>query len=165
LRARSGHSEENLFDASLNDLVRARELSLAGDLVQLAGRTAMLAPEEQRTRDLIEREFEAAGLAVPNLAAVLEKLPVESKRARNILQMLLRDHVLVRVTSELVFHRSAVARLRELLAGYRKQKGVRLPVPAFKELTGVSRKYAIPLLEYLDREQVTRRVGDERVIL
>ena len=61
--------------------------------------------------------------------------------------------------------RSAVARLREQLTRYRQEKGARLPIPAFKELTGVTRKYAIPLLEYLDRQQVTRRVGDERVIL
>ena len=165
LRNRCGRFDENLFVASLNDLVKGRELSVAGDLVQRAGRTTTLAPEEQRARDLIEREFASAGLAVPNLEAVLSGLPVESKRARNILQMLLRDQVLVRVSTDLVFHRSAVARLRELLDGYRKTKGTRLPVPAFKELTGVSRKYAIPLLEYLDREQVTRRVGDERVIL
>jgi len=69
------------------------------------------------------------------------------------------------VADDLVFHRSAVARLRELIVGYRKSHGERLPITAFKELTGVTRKYAIPLLEYLDREHVTRRAGDERVIL
>jgi selenocysteine-specific elongation factor len=59
----------------------------------------------------------------------------------------------------------AVAKLREMLAKYRKERGPRLPIGAFKEITGVSRKYAIPLLEYLDREHLTRRAGDERVIL
>jgi selenocysteine-specific elongation factor len=165
LRSRCGQRDETLFDASLNDLVKGRELNVVGDLVQRAGRTTTLAPEEERSRELIEREFESAGLTVPNLASVLEKVPVEGKRARNILEILLREKVLVRVTVELVFHCSAVVHLRKLLADYRKEKGPRLPVPAFKELTGVSRKYAIPLLEYLDREQVTRRVGDERVIL
>jgi selenocysteine-specific elongation factor len=48
---------------------------------------------------------------------------------------------------------------------YKTSSGPRLSVPAFKELTGITRKYAIPLLEYLDRERVTRRAGDERVIL
>ena len=60
---------------------------------------------------------------------------------------------------------SKSARLRDLLGAYRQQRGERLPIPAFKELTGITRKYAIPLLEYLDRERVTRRMGDERVIL
>ncbi|HWF39331.1 MAG TPA: selenocysteine-specific translation elongation factor [Candidatus Acidoferrales bacterium] len=165
LHTKCGNPRAELFDASLGDLLKAGVLSVTGDLVQRTGRTMSLAPEEERAKQLIEREFEAAGLAVPSLAMVLAKLPVEAQRAQKILQILLREQVLVRVTAELIFHRAAVARLRELLAGYRKTKGAKLPVPAFKELTGVTRKYAIPLLEYLDRQQVTRRVGDERVIL
>jgi selenocysteine-specific elongation factor len=73
--------------------------------------------------------------------------------------------VIIKIANDLVFHRAAVARLREMLAKYRKEHGERLSIGSFKELTGVTRKYAIPLLEYLDREHVTRRVGDERVIL
>ena len=74
-------------------------------------------------------------------------------------------HVLVKVAEDLVFHRDALARLHQLLSDYKKKDGQRLPIAAFKNLTGISRKYAIPLLEYLDRQRVTRRVGDERVIL
>jgi selenocysteine-specific elongation factor len=55
--------------------------------------------------------------------------------------------------------------VRQKLADHKKAKGERISVPAFKELAGISRKYAIPLLEYIDRERVTRRAGDERVIL
>jgi selenocysteine-specific elongation factor len=61
-----------------------------------------------------------------------------------------------------VFHRTALDQLRQLLAG---RKAARFNVPTFKEWTGISRKYAIPLLEYLDREHVTRREGDERVVI
>jgi selenocysteine-specific elongation factor len=165
LRSRCGSPSAELFETSLGDLVKAGTLTVTGDVVQRAGRTMALAPEEERAKELIEREFEEAGLAVPSFATVLAKLPVEAQRAQKILQILLREQVLVRVTAELVFHRSAVARLRELLSRYRKEKGARLPIPVFKELTGITRKYAIPLLEYLDRQQVTRRVGDERVIL
>jgi selenocysteine-specific elongation factor len=96
---------------------------------------------------------------------VLSKLPVEARRAEKILQILLREKSLVRVTPELIFHRDALALLRERLAVYKKTQGERLSVPVFKDLTGITRKYAIPLLEYLDRERVTRRAGDERVIL
>ncbi|HLP99826.1 MAG TPA: SelB C-terminal domain-containing protein, partial [Candidatus Limnocylindria bacterium] len=70
-----------------------------------------------------------------------------------------------KVTEGLVFHRAALDALRGMLEGYKKAKGSRLPIGTFKDLTGVTRKYAIPLLEYLDRERVTRRVGDERAIL
>ncbi|MGH9561325.1 MAG: SelB C-terminal domain-containing protein, partial [Terracidiphilus sp.] len=134
-------------------------------LVQRAGRSISLSPEEARAKELIEQAFAQAGLAVPNVSAVLEKLPVEPVRARKILQILLRENVLVKVAEDLFFHRDAIARLRELIAGYRKERGERLPITAFKDLAGISRKYAIPLLEYLDREHVTRRAGDERVIL
>jgi len=64
----------------------------------------------------------------------------------------------------LVFHRGALEGLRQTIARY-KSTSPKLDVAKFKDLTGISRKYAIPLLEYLDRERVTRRVGDERVIL
>ncbi|MGH9745546.1 MAG: selenocysteine-specific translation elongation factor [Candidatus Acidiferrales bacterium] len=165
LRGRAGRTRAEIFTAALDDLVKTNAVTIAGDLVQRAGREIALAPEEAKAKELIEKEFECAGLTVPSFAAVLEKLPVESARAQKILQILLREKVLIKVTDELVFHRTAVAQLRELLAKYRKERGAKLPIPVFKELTGITRKYAIPLLEYLDRERVTRRVGDERVIL
>ncbi|MGA8143881.1 MAG: selenocysteine-specific translation elongation factor [Candidatus Acidiferrales bacterium] len=165
LRARAGKTRSEIFAAALDDLVKAKVVTVSGDLVQRAGREIALSPEEAKAKEVIEGEFERAGLTVPSLATVLEKLPVESQRAQKILQILLREKTLIKVTDELVFHQTAVARLRELLAKYRKERGDKLPIPVFKELTGITRKYAIPLLEYLDRERVTRRVGDERVIL
>jgi selenocysteine-specific elongation factor len=63
-----------------------------------------------------------------------------------------------------VFHRAALDQLRSSLMA-QKAKSPKINVASFKDLTGVSRKYAIPLLEYLDRERITKRVGDERVIL
>ena len=83
-------------------------------------------------------------------------------RARTLLEILLREKRLVRVNDDLVFHRSAIEKLRQMLAA---RKASAFNVGAFKEWTGISRKYAIPLLEFLDREHVTRREGDERVVL
>ena len=165
LRARAGNPRAEVFQTALDDLLSARTIALSGDLVQRAGREIALSPEETRAKEVIEREFADAGLTVPSFATVLDKLPVESRRAQKILQILLREKVLVKVAEDLIFHHMAVAKLREMLAKYRKESGPRLPIGAFKEITGVSRKYAIPLLEYLDREHLTRRVGDERVIL
>jgi selenocysteine-specific elongation factor len=165
LRGRAGRTSAEIFATALDDLVKTGIVAVSGDLVQRAGREIALSAEEAKAKELIEKEFERAGLTVPSFATVLEKLPVESKRAQKILQILLREKVLIKVTDELIFHRTAVAQLREVLAKYRKERGNKLPIPVFKELTGVTRKYAIPLLEYLDRERVTRRVGDERVIL
>jgi selenocysteine-specific elongation factor len=110
----------------------------------------------------MERAFEQAGLAAPAVAEVMRASGVETARSRTILQMLLREGKLVRVSEDLVLHAPVLAGLRESLAG---RKGERFGVTQFKEWTGVSRKYAIPLLEYLDREHLTRREGDERVVV
>jgi selenocysteine-specific elongation factor len=153
------------FRAALDDLLAQKKLEAQGEIVKRAGSTISLDPEEARAKEQIEKAFATAGLAVPAVKEVLSKLPVETKRAEKILQILLRDKNLVRVTPELIFHRDALAQLRDRLSVFKKTKGERISVPIFKELTGITRKYAIPLLEYLDRERVTRRAGDERVIL
>jgi len=165
LRGRVGKPRLELFEAALGDLAKRRAVVVPGDLVQRAGREIALSADEARAKEMIEAEFERAGLTVPSVTAVLAKLPVEAARAQKILQILLREKVLVKIADDLVFHRAALAQLRGLLAQYSKEKGNRLPITAFKELAGISRKYAIPLLEHLDREHVTRRAGDERVIL
>jgi selenocysteine-specific elongation factor len=165
LFGRVKNSRPEIMEAALGDLARAKSVVISGDIVQSAGRGVVLTTEETKARALIEQEFENAGLAVPGFAEILGKLPVDSKRAEKLLQILLREKVLIKVAADLIFHRAALVRLRELLAKYRKERGDQLPIAAFKELTGVSRKYAIPLLEHLDRERVTRRVGDQRVII
>jgi selenocysteine-specific elongation factor len=148
-----------LMDAML---ARARTIVAEGETVRLAAHKVSLRQDEQEATTKIEAAFESAGLAVPSTNDVLTKSGVESARARTLLQILIRDKKLVRVSEELVFHISAVQHLRELLAGF---KGLRFGVPEFKDWTGISRKYAIPLLEFLDRERVTRREGDVRVVL
>jgi selenocysteine-specific elongation factor len=153
------------FRAALEELTTQRKLDAQGDLVKKAGTEIALLPEESKAKEQIEVAFASASLAVPSVMEVLQKLPVEAKRAEKLLQMLLREKSLVRVSPDLIFHRQALAQLKDQLSAYKRTKGDRITVPIFKELTGISRKYAIPLLEYLDRERVTRRAGDERVIL
>jgi len=166
LRASVGRrTNVETFRAALEELAARKKMELQGELVRRAGTEIALQPEEARAKEQIEKAFSSAGLAVPSVKDVLAKLSVESKRAEKLLQILLREKMLVRVTPELIFHRDALAQLRDQLLVHKKTKGERIGVPAFKELTGITRKYAIPLLEYLDRERVTRRAGDERVIL
>lgn len=166
LRTRLGRRvAPETFRAALEDLVRRKVLDAEGDVVKRAGAEISLQPEEARAKDQIEAAFATAGLAAPSVKEVLAKLAVDARRAERLLQILLREQRLVRVTAELVFHRDALAGLREKLRAYQEAQGPRISVPAFKELAGISRKYAIPLLEYLDRQGVTRRAGDERVIL
>jgi selenocysteine-specific elongation factor len=166
LRASLGKRvKEETFRATLEELASEKKLDVQGELVKRAGSQISLQPEEAQAKGDIEKAFAEAGLAVPSVKEVLAKLSVETKHAEKLLQILLRERYLVRVSPELIFHRDALAHLKEKLAGYKKAKGERISVPGFKDLTGITRKYAIPLLEYLDRERVTRRAGDERVIL
>jgi selenocysteine-specific elongation factor len=148
-----------LLDALLAD---AAEIVVEGETVRLRSHSVVLKEDEERARADIERAFEAAGLAAPAMAEVLANSGVETRRARTLLEILLREKRLVRISQELVFHSSALVTLRTSLA---ERKAQTFSVGEFKEWTGVSRKYAIPLLEYLDREHITRREGDRRLIL
>jgi selenocysteine-specific elongation factor len=148
----------------LMDALLARSKTLATDFetVRLSSHKVALKQDEEEATAKIEKAFQLGGLATPPVQQVLAKSGVDLARARTLLQLMLRDKRLVRVSDELVFHASAMDSLRTFLAD---KKGVHFAVPQFKDWTGISRKYAIPLLEYLDRERITRREGDLRVVL
>ncbi len=166
LRARVGRRvRPEVFRAALTGLTAQRKLESQGEIVKRAGSGVTLQPEEKLAMEKIEAAFRKAGLAVPSVKEVLSGVAVEAKRAEKLLHILLREKTLLRISPELIFHTSALAHLKERLLTYKKSRGERISVPGFKDLTGITRKYAIPLLEYLDRERVTRRAGDERVIL
>jgi selenocysteine-specific elongation factor len=164
LRGRFSEVAPVVFDHVFDQALRAKKIELAGELVRLAGRGVVMRDEEAESKNIIEAAFADAGLKVPALKDVLAGLKVDKARAQKIVTLLLRDKRLVKISDDLVFHRDALVDLRQRVAA-EKAKSPALDVARFKDLTGVSRKYAIPLLEYLDREHVTRRVGDGRVIL
>ena len=154
----------DVFNACLDLLVRDKKVEASGDLVRLPGHGVVMKDEEAESKKKIEAAFASTGLKVPALHEVLAGLKVDKLRAQKIVTLLLREKSLVKISDELVFHRTALEELRRLVAA-QKARSPKMDVATFKELTGVSRKYAIPLLEYLDRERVTRRVGDAREIL
>jgi selenocysteine-specific elongation factor len=164
LRGRIPDVTHEVFSHAFEAAVRAGKLVIVGELVRLPGRGVVMKDEESESKKIIEEAFASAGLKVPAMKDVLAGLKVDKARAQKIVTLLLRDKVLVKVSDDLLFHKDALADLRKRIAN-EKAKSARIDVARFKELTGVTRKYAIPLLEYLDREHVTRRVGDERIIL
>ena len=164
LRGHFPEASPEIFAHSLENALKEKKIILSGDLVSLSGRGVALKDEEAESQKIIEAAFASAGLKVPALKDVLAGLKVDKVRAQKIVTLLLRDKVLVKISEELVFHRDSLADLRNRMVA-QKAQSPKIDVARFKDLTGVTRKYAIPLLEYLDREHVTRRVGDERVIL
>ncbi|HET9713360.1 MAG TPA: SelB C-terminal domain-containing protein, partial [Pyrinomonadaceae bacterium] len=118
----------------------------------------------------IEQIYVAAGVEAPSVDEVMTRANVSSPQrtqARKILQLLIDDKKLVRIQGEMFMHAEVIQNLKTKLHTYASQHEPErlIDVAAFKDLAGVSRKYAIPLLEYFDREQVTRRAGDKRLIL
>ena len=156
--------DSDVFSAIVAMLVTEGKAEAIGELVHLRGRGVVMKDEESESRRIIEQAFASTGLKVPALKDVLAGLKIDKARAQKLVTLLLRDKVLIKVSDDLVFHQAAINELRKSLAA-QKARSPKIDVGRFKDLTGVSRKYAIPLLEYLDRERVTKRVGNERVIL
>src|SRR5262249_15000457 len=131
----------------------------------LASHRLELSPDEARTRDAIERAYRDAGLK-PDPAAIDAAAGPKTPLTERMVSLLVRQKVLVRVDT-LLFHEAALQRLKADGASLKTPgtPAARIDVATFKERFGVSRKFAIPLLEYLDRERVTRRAGDVRLVL
>jgi selenocysteine-specific elongation factor len=158
-----GHPD--VFARALEDLA-AEKAIVVRDRVALATHRLELSPEEERARAALEQAFRDGGLKPPDAAAVAASAGVPGAVADRVLKLLLRQKVLVRVDT-LLFHEEALRRLKVDVAALKTSggAGARIDVATFKDRFGVSRKFAIPLLEYLDRERLTRRVGDARVLL
>ncbi|HVN81849.1 MAG TPA: selenocysteine-specific translation elongation factor [Terriglobia bacterium] len=157
-------SPPNSFKAVIEQLTAEGILVSEHDKVRLAGHQVSLNPGEALNKQRIEEQFLKAAWKVPALEEALSGLEIPREQARGLVQLLLKEEKLVKISEDLWFHAQSISRLRQMLSEYRKQSQT-IDVRQFKTLTEVSRKYAIPLLEYLDRERITRRVGDIRVIL
>lgn len=154
-----------LFDLVVQDLVEAGKIT-GRERLALGSYRLALSDEDARASRLVEDLFRRAGLKPPDVAALESLTGLGADQLERIVKLLLRQKVLVRVEG-LLFHRAAIEELRADLVRLKASSPgqARLDVGTFKERYGVTRKFAIPLLEYLDRERVTRRVGDARVIL
>jgi selenocysteine-specific elongation factor len=151
-----------LFDEIVQRLTRAGKLS-GRDRLALPGRGASLTDEESRAQVVLEQALKSGGFAPPDIGTVAAASGVQPAVADRVAKMLVRQKTLVRVDT-LLFHAETLERLKQEVRAM-KGTAAKVDVAAFKERYGLSRKFAIPLLEWLDRERVTRRVGDARVIL
>ncbi len=154
-----------VFDTIVNDLVVSGVIT-GRDRLALATHRVELSPDEQRARDVFERAFADGGLLPPEPLALAERASVPPAVGQRIVGLLVRQKVLVKIDS-LLFHRTALERLKQEIAAMKGSGGkpVEIEIATFKGRYGVTRKFAIPLLEYLDRERVTRRVGDRRIVI
>ncbi len=164
------HAAPEIFRAAITRLEQEGELVAERELLRARQHSLELSPGEAQLRDRLAQVYEKAALEAPSMDEAMERASVSSAdrtHGRKILQVLIDSGVLVRVQGDLFFHRESLERLRTQLYAYAvsHEPDRTIDVAAFKDLARVSRKYAIPLLEYLDRERVTMRQGDRRVIL
>ena len=153
-----------VFESVVDALARAGRI-VAREQLSVPGAGVSLSAEEARAQEALAGAYLEAQLAPPDLTVAASTAGIAPNVADRVARLLVRQKTLVKLDA-LYFHAEALARLRgEILAMKESQAAPRVDVAAFKERFGLSRKYAIPLLEWLDRERVTRRVGEARVVL
>lgn len=165
-----GHSQPEVFRAVIAKLEKDGSLISDKEVVRSSSHSVAVTGADAEFRDRLAEVYERAGLEPPALETALNQAGVSKTQVghgRKLLQLLLDAGVLVRVQPDLIFHRCPVDELKTKLRQHGEQHEPErlIDVQTFKDLAGVSRKYAIPLLEYFDRERITRREGDRRQIL
>jgi selenocysteine-specific elongation factor len=154
----------DVFELILAKLAERKRLRVAKDLVSTFDHQIHLSEDESRARDLLVERYQTAGVRPQSLLEVASEAKLDVKLLERIQRVLLKEGTLVQISEGMVFHRDSLSQLKENVRSY-KSKRDRIDVAFFKEMAGVTRKHAIPLLEWLDRERVTQRSGNERVIL
>jgi selenocysteine-specific elongation factor len=152
------------FEQVLADLAAAGRVRLLPDAVAAARHEVRLSAGEEEARTLLLETALAAGLSGVELPALAERSKRDARLLERVARVLTTERVLGRVGEGLLVHRDRLEALK-LQVRERWPAGSKIEVGAFKDLTGLSRKYVIPLLEYLDRERVTRRAGNDRIVL
>ncbi len=152
-----------LFNMALVSLGKNEKVVSDKDNIRLASHQVLLAGEEDSLRQSISSTYARAGLTPPSLSDVLSSLKDSKVNAQNIIKLMIKEGELVKINEDLCFARTALDKLRENYKTQLIRDGQATPA-TFKELTGLSRKYIIPLMEYFDMNKLTVRVGDHRIL-
>jgi selenocysteine-specific elongation factor len=163
LRGRSGAADERVFAHVLAALDAEGDVRVDRDKVRRGSHEVRLTAEQQAAVDRVEREFRAAQASPPGAAEALGRAGIRGDEEHDLFQVLLESRRLVRVKESLFFHADALEEIQEKLVALLRERKEIGPGDV-KDLLGISRKYAIPLLEFFDARRVTTRVGERRVL-
>ena len=153
-----------VFRYCLDGLAEKHKLSFLEDAVALHGREVQLTTEGQQVRELIEAFFQKAGYQAPTFTDLQNSVEADPEEIRRIFFWMLKEKILVKLSDDLVYHRTTLDSIKKQIKA-KFAPGAKFGVAEFKEVFDFSRKHAIPLLEHLDREKFTRRVGNDRILL
>jgi selenocysteine-specific elongation factor len=163
LRSRAANAQERIFAQALAALEAAGLVRSERDQVRLAAHAIRLNPEQERVVSGVEADFRKAGPAPPSPEEALGRLGVKGSEKHELFSLLVADRRLLRVKESLYFHREALREIEERLVAHLRERREIGPGDV-KDLLGISRKYAIPLMEYFDSQRVTVRQGERRVL-
>jgi selenocysteine-specific elongation factor len=163
LRVRAANADERIFAHVLGALDAEGVVRVDRDKVRLASHELRLSPVQQTAVDRLEREFREAAAAPPSAEEALARAGLSGDEQHELFQLLLESRKLVRVKESLFFHAAALDTIQDKLVALLRERKEIGPGD-IKDLLGISRKYAIPLLEYFDARRVTARVGERRVL-
>jgi selenocysteine-specific elongation factor len=163
LRGRVGAPDERVFAHLLGTLETEGIVRTDRDKVRLASHEVRLTPEQQKVVDRLEQDYLGAAAAPPSPEEALTRVGLVGDEEHELFQLLVEARKLVRVKESLYFHARALEAIQDkLVAMLRERKEI--GPGDIKDLLGISRKYAIPLLEFFDSRRVTTRVGERRVL-
>jgi selenocysteine-specific elongation factor len=163
LKSKFPAAAPRVFAALLERLAKSGALAVEQDLVRLATHKVRLRVDQEEVRGKVEAAFRRAGLQAPALEAVAQELRLDQRAVREAAGLLVADKRLAKITEEILVHEEHLAPLRAKVVEFLKG-GAKMGMPEFKDISGVSRKYSVPLLEHFDRTGLTIRVGDHRVL-
>jgi selenocysteine-specific elongation factor len=130
----------------------------------MAGHQVSLKDDEKTLHRELELFYKQADLAPPTLKEVMAKFDKYPHHLlKEVMGIMMADDQLVKISEDLYFYKPAMEDLKENLVSLLVKEG-EIDMPAFKDLTGLSRKFSIPLLEYFDKIKVTMRIGDKRIL-
>ena len=155
------HIHPKLAPQVLNQMLKNEELAAEEDTIRLPAHRVSLAVDQSQLREKIVQAYQRGGITPPYFKEICQSLNVEARDARDVLQLLVEENELIKVKEDLYFQHGAIDDLKKRLVAFLKDNGA-ISTPEFKEMTGASRKYVIPLAEYFDANNVTIRVGDTR---
>lgn len=162
LRSRTtGSRNPKLFNYIIKQLSQGGIIVQEKEVVRLKEHRVTLAQDQEKARQKIEKIYAKGGLQPPYFKDLKEDFP--GNTAIDVLGVMVKEGLLLKIKEDLYFHRRAVEELEKRLIDFLKKHG-EITTPQFKEMTGTSRKYTIPLIEYFDLSQITVRVGDSRVL-
>jgi selenocysteine-specific elongation factor len=151
-----------LFPILINELIQSKEVVLEKDKLRLPGHQ-ITSIDEKGLVKRIEGVLLKGGLQPSSPKELSEEWSEKEEEIQAVFDHLTHEGVLVKIKSGMYFHRIPFDQLREKLISYLKQHS-EITTSQFKEITAVSRKYTIPLIEYFDQIKLTLRLGEKRVL-